>query len=94
MFLTLEPIPKTRRAREAEFWSAFETKRPRILGALLDAVVEGLERLPHTRLEELPRMADFAVWATACSTAFWPTGTFCSAYCANSRRSGGKRSEL
>jgi hypothetical protein len=64
-------------------WDAFEVKRPRILGVLLDAVVEGLKRLPETRLPKLPRMADFALWATACETALWPTGTFLSAYCGN-----------
>jgi hypothetical protein len=32
-------------------------------------------------------MADFALWATACETAFWPTGTFARAYQAN-RRAG------
>jgi hypothetical protein len=50
---------------------------------LLDAVVEGLKRLPETHLPKLPRMADFALWATACETALWPTGTFWSAYCGN-----------
>ena len=50
---------------------------------LLAAVVEGLKQLPETRLEKLPRMADFALWATACETALWPTGTFWSAYCGN-----------
>ena len=64
LFLTLEPIPEERRRPEAELWAAFETERPRILGALLDAVVEGLKRLPETRLPKLPRMADFALWAT------------------------------
>ena len=28
-------------------------------------------------------MADFALWATACETAMWQTGTFWSAYCGN-----------
>src|SRR5262245_24555043 len=28
-------------------------------------------------------MADFALWATACETALWPAGTFCSAYSGN-----------
>jgi hypothetical protein len=31
----------------------------------------------------LPRMADFALWATACETSLWPAGTFCSAYGGN-----------
>jgi hypothetical protein len=64
-------------------WAAFDAERPRILGVLLDAVVEGLKRLPETRLEKLPRMADFALWASACEMALWPAGTFWSAYCGN-----------
>src|SRR5512132_2040839 len=83
VFLTLEPIPEERRRPEAELWAAFEAERPRILGVLLDAVAEGLRRLPETRLEKLPRMADFALWASACETALWSTGTFWSAYCGN-----------
>ena len=71
VFLTLEPIPEERRRPEAELWAAFEAERPRILGVLLDAVVEGLKRLPDTHLPKLPRMADFALWATACETALW-----------------------
>lgn len=83
LFLTLEPIPEKSRRSEAELWAAFEAERPRILGVLLDAVVHGLKNLPETRLEALPRMADFALWSTACETALWPAGIFWSAYCAN-----------
>ncbi len=83
IFLTLEPIPEQRRRPEAELWTAFEEERPRLLGALLDAVVQGLKMLPQTKLERLPRMADFALWATACETVLWPAGTFWSAYCGN-----------
>jgi hypothetical protein len=83
LFLTLEAIPEERRRPEQELWDAFETERPRILGVLLDAVAKGLAELPSTRLEKLPRMADFALWATACETALWPAGTFWSAYCDN-----------
>jgi hypothetical protein len=83
VFLTLQPIPEEHRRPEQELWDAFDAERPRVLGVLLDAVVVGLKRLPETRLEKLPRMADFALWATACETALWPTGTFWSAYCSN-----------
>jgi hypothetical protein len=83
IFLSLKPIPETQRRPEAELWAAFEIERPRILGALLDAMVEGLKRLPGTRLPGLPRMADFALWATACETAIWPAHTFWTAYCDN-----------
>jgi hypothetical protein len=52
---------------------------------LLDAAVHGLRKLPSLHLEQLPRMADFALWATACETAFWPAGTFARAHQANRR---------
>ena len=45
---------------ELEFWGPFEAERPRILGALLNAVIEGLKRLADTHLDKPPRMADFA----------------------------------
>jgi len=49
--------------------------------ARLDAVVTALRQLPSTQLSNLPRMADFAVWATASETAFgWESGTFLAAY--------------
>jgi hypothetical protein len=83
VFLTLEPIPEKRRRPEQELWAAFEAERPRLLGVLLDAVAKGLAELPRTKLDKLPRMADFALWATACETALWPSGTFWSAYCSN-----------
>jgi hypothetical protein len=83
IFLTLQPIPEEQRHPEGELWAAFNAERPRILGALLDAVVQGIKLLPETRLEKLPRMADFALWATACETAMWPAGAFWTAYCDN-----------
>src|SRR4029077_14888591 len=83
VFLTLEPIPEERRRSEAELWAAFEAQCPRILGVLLDAVVRGLKRLPETHLEKLPRMADFALWASACEKGLWTVRTFWSDYCAN-----------
>ncbi|MBT6202887.1 MAG: hypothetical protein HOI34_04215 [Rhodospirillaceae bacterium] len=83
IFLTLEPIPEERRRPEKEIWAAFDKVRPQILGALLDAVSVGLQRLPETRLEKLPRMADFALWATACETSIWDDGAFWKAYTGN-----------
>jgi hypothetical protein len=63
----------------------FEVARSRILGSLLEAAAHGLRNLPGIYLERLPRMADFALWATACETASWPAGTFAQAYQANRR---------
>jgi hypothetical protein len=58
--ITLPAIPEERRLPESDFWPRFYAARPRILGALLDAVATALRNLPTTRLERLPRMADFA----------------------------------
>jgi hypothetical protein len=80
IFLRLEPIPEKHRRPEKELLAAFEGARPRILGALLDAISHGLRTLPHTRLDRLPRMADFALWAAACEGALWPAGTSVEAY--------------
>jgi hypothetical protein len=80
LFITLEPIPDAKRLSEKELMAKFETVRPQILAALLDGVVVGLGKLSETRLPNLSRMADFVVWATACETAFWPSGTVTKAY--------------
>jgi hypothetical protein len=89
LFLTLPPIAEAQRRPEAELWREFEIARPRILGALLEAAAHGLRSLSGfgfgRRLQRLPRMADFTVWATACETALWPAGTFARAYEANRR---------
>jgi hypothetical protein len=83
--LTLAPIADTDRRPEADLWRQFEIARPGILGALLDGMVHGLRANNQVDLEHLPRMADFALWAAACETAFWPGGTFARAYAANRR---------
>lgn len=59
-------IESSRRRDEETFWREFEAVRAGIFGSLLGAVACGLRRLPGVRLTELPRMADFARWATAC----------------------------
>ena len=83
IFLALEPIPKEECRSDDDLWADFKAAHPRILGALLDAVAHGLDWLPHANRDDLPRMADFAVWARACEGAFWKEGTFDKAYTGN-----------
>src|SRR5262249_32786997 len=84
ILLTPETIPEENRRLEKELGAELDQKRPKILGALLDAMVHGLRELPNVRLARLPRMADFALWVTAFETAFgWQPGTFAAAYEAN-----------
>jgi hypothetical protein len=85
LFLTLPSLSEAQRRPEKELWQEFELTRPCLLGALLGAVSHGLRALPRVRLDRLPRMADFALWATACESAFWPARTFTRAY-ENNRR--------
>jgi hypothetical protein len=82
----LPRIPERSRRTERAFWKAFDAARPRVLGALLTVVSGALRALDSVCLAQLPRMADFALWATAAETALeWKTGTFESAYSGNRR---------
>jgi hypothetical protein len=81
--LTLEPISDDERRSEQELLAEFEVARPKILGALLNAITTGLKMLPQTKLDRVPRMADFVFWVTACEAALWIEGTFETAYTAN-----------
>jgi hypothetical protein len=66
IFEALQAIPEKDRKASQQLMAEFERERPKILSALLEAVSCGLRRLPNVHLERLPRMADFAKWATAC----------------------------
>jgi hypothetical protein len=83
LFLTLPYLSEARRRPEQKLWQDFKLLHPQLLGALLDVVSHGLRALPQVRLERLPRMADFQLWATACESGLWPAGTFARAYAAN-----------
>ena len=80
MVVTLSQIEDGARRTEAEVLASFEEVRPLIFGALLEGLSEGLRKLSSVRLERLPRMADFCMWAVACEGAYWPSGTFMAAY--------------
>jgi hypothetical protein len=84
LVITLPRIGEERRRSEHEFWREFHAARPKILGALLDAVAGAMAELPNVRLERRPRLADFALWATAAEGALgWDRNAFIEAYDAN-----------
>ena len=80
IILTLSAIHDADRKPEGELWARFKEARPRILGALLGALAEGIRRLPDVRLDSYLRMADFEKWAVACEPAIFPDGAFMPAY--------------
>lgn len=84
ILLYLPSIPEDNRKQEATFWRDVEAARPRLLGALLDAVSHALRTLPSVTLARVPRMADFATWACAAAPACgWTTDDFLAAYTRN-----------
>ena len=84
LILYLPCIPEEKRRAELTFWDEFESERPAILGATLGAVSGALRRLPKVKLTEMPRMADFATWATAAEPLLGGRqGAFMNAYTKN-----------
>jgi hypothetical protein len=81
LILFLPAIPSNQRKDEKNFWTKFNEAKPRILGAIFDAVSGALRELPNTKLANKPRMADFALWVTAAEAELkWTKGTFMEVY--------------
>lgn len=95
--LHLQPIPEAERRTEDELREAFRADLPRLLGGLLDTVVTALDRLDFIRGQRLalPRMADFAQWATAAELVFsHPEISFLDAYRANRAQTAAETMDL
>lgn len=80
IILNLEHIEKGNVRTEKQLLQAYETARPGIMGALLDGVSTAIRMLPTTHLDELPRMADFALFIAAAESSLWQPGTFMRVY--------------
>jgi hypothetical protein len=84
LLVSLPSILEVERRDENTFWAEFEAVRPRIFGALLSGVSASLRNADDVHLERKPRMADFAVRATAMEDAFgWEPGSFVEVYESN-----------
>lgn len=68
--LTLPVIPDEARTEDRDQRAGFEAVRARVLGALLDGVAAVLRTRASVKFANKPRMADFAVSAAACASAF------------------------
>jgi hypothetical protein len=65
----LPPIPENQRRPEGEFWADYDEARPSILGAFLNVVGAAMQNIGTVSLNDLPRMADFALWTAAAAPA-------------------------
>lgn len=70
LIVQLPKIESVRRFDQESFDEAFEAFRPHLLGAILDAVSEGLSKIDSVELPNKPRMADFAKWVSAAESKF------------------------
>lgn len=87
IIIYLPAIAKEKRRSEAALWREFEQAHPSIFGALCDAVMTALRNIDAVNICYLPRMADFAIWATAAESALGlAPGGFMDAY--NDNREG------
>jgi hypothetical protein len=59
-YFDLEPIAAGSRRRDAQLSADFEQRRPKLLGALLDLLVEVLRIQASVKVANPPRLADFA----------------------------------
>ena len=86
--IQLLAISQEKRQSESEFLQKFDAARPRIFGALLDALVTTLRRLPSVQCSDLPRMTEFARLGIAAERALgFSAGMFLKAYEANIKES-------
>ena len=81
--VSLASISEIDRKTEAVVIEKFNRVRPQIFGALCQAVSTALKNISSTKLARLPRMADFALWATAAEPAYCAPGEFMAAYSGN-----------
>ena len=69
MMIDLETIDKSKRRQESEIIAEFQSLRSDLLGYIFDTLVKALQIKPTLRLQNLPRMADFAIWGEAIARA-------------------------
>lgn len=82
--IEMEKIEPKNRITEVVFWQRFNDVWPANLGKLLNALHCALRRQPEVIVEELPRMADFALLVTAAEPAFgWADNSFIPVFNAN-----------
>jgi hypothetical protein len=82
----LKRIDEVSRQPEEVFWQEWAQLKPRMLGALLDALSGAVRNIESVRLDRHPRMADFARLMVAASSGLgWEEGEFLEAYESNQR---------
>jgi hypothetical protein len=76
--ICIDLAKSAQRQREDELWKKVDRARPRILAGLCDCVSAALRNQATVRIlpDQLPRMADFAVWVKAAEPALHQVPAF------------------
>ena len=69
MMIELDRISKENRKVESDIMAEFMQLRPKLLGLIFDLLVKALQIKSTIKLNDLPRMADFALWGEAIAKA-------------------------
>jgi hypothetical protein len=69
MMIELDRISKENRKVESDIMAEFMQLRPQLLGYVFDILVKALQIKSTIKLNDLPRMADFAIWGEAIARA-------------------------
>jgi hypothetical protein len=69
IMIELDRIRKENRKQESDILAEFFKLRPKLLGYIFDILVKTLQIKPSIKLNDLPRMADFALWGEAIARA-------------------------
>lgn len=91
LLLHMERIQPDKRREEGELWESFGRAKAGVLGGMFSTLADAMGVYPSVKLDELPRLADFARWGVAIATALDTTGKglakqFTADYSANVRR--------
>ncbi|MBK9321384.1 MAG: hypothetical protein IPM97_00240 [Bdellovibrionaceae bacterium] len=65
LLINLDRITGSERKDEVSIWNEFRLLQPEILGGCFDVLSKAMRILPDIKLENKPRLADFATWSCA-----------------------------
>lgn len=87
LLIELDRVPIEKRKIESDITAEFMKLRPALLGYIFDILVKVLQIIPTVKLDDLPRMADFALWGEAIARAMgYKELEFINAYYGNIRQ--------
>lgn len=69
LMIEQQRIPKESRRLESVIYQEFESLKPGLLGYIFDTLVKAKQKVSSIKVDDLPRMADFALWGEAIATA-------------------------